>query len=333
MLRLPKIRLVSPRSLAAAARLLAEAGPEGAALAGGTDLVPKLKRRQLRPRTLVDLSLVRGFSGVERRGGRAVIGAGTTIDYLLESPVLARLGALREAAALVATPQIRSSATVGGNLALDTRCSFYDQSGSWREAQGFCLKTDQEAPCRTAAGSESCFAVASGDLAPALIALGARVRLVGPAGGREAALEEIYQDVGSRSLRLGPGELIAAVELDLSPRLSAYRKLRRRGSFDFAALGVAVSLQMKDGEVSACRIVLGALASSPIVADEAAAIMTGGKPTLERAAEAARAAARRARPVENADFPAAYRRRMAGVFVARALRDLTGLGRAWEEQP
>ena len=325
MLRLPKICIVSPLSLAEAARLLAEAGPEGAAFAGGTDLVPKLKRRQLRPRTLVDLSRVKGFSGVKRRGDRVVIGAGTRIEDLLESPVLASLTALREAAACVATPQIRSSATVGGNLALDTRCSFYDQSGSWREASGFCLKTDQEAPCRAAVGSDRCFAVASGDLQPALIALGANVRIVGLAGEREAALESIYQDTGARFLRLAPGELIAAVELDLSPRLSTYRKLRRRGSFDFAALGVAVSLQMKGGVVSACRIVLGALASSPIIADEAAALMAGGKPTLERVSAAASAAVRRARPVANADFPAAYRRRMAGVFVARALRELTGL--------
>ncbi|HLD78080.1 MAG TPA: 4-hydroxybenzoyl-CoA reductase, partial [archaeon] len=107
---------------------------------------------------------------------------------------------------------------------------------------------------------------------------------------------------------------------------STYRKLRRRGSFDFAALSVAVSLRLRGREVDSCRIVLGALASEPIIADEAGRLMEGSAPTLERVEEAARAAVRRARPVENADFPAAYRRRMAGVFVARALRDLTDLG-------
>lgn len=325
MLRLPKIRLVSPRSLVEASRLLAEAGPEAMALAGGTDLVPKLKRRQLRPRTLVDLSRIKGFSGVKRHGGRVVIGAGTRIEELLENPLLEGFTALREAAACIATPQIRSTATVGGNLALDTRCVYYDQSGSWRQAQGFCLKTDQGAPCRAAGGSERCFAVASGDLAAALIALGAQVSLAGPDGEREAALETIYRNSGCSPLQLGPGELIAAVELDAGPQLSTYRKLRRRGSFDFAALGVAVSLRMKEREVDACRVVLGALASAPIVVDEAGRIMVGSTPSLELVEAAARAAVLRARPVENADFPAAYRRRMAGVFVARALRDLTDL--------
>ena len=326
MLRLPKIRLISPRSLAEAACLLAEGGSDAMALAGGTDLVPKLKRRQLRPRTIVDLSRVEGFCGIERRGGRVVIGAGTRIEELLRSCVLTRFRVLREAAACMATPQIRSAATVGGNLALDTRCCFYDQSEAWRQSLGFCLKTDQEAPCRAAVGSRRCFAVSSGDLPPALIALGARVRLVGPAGEREAALEKLYQDTGCRPLRLGPGELIAAVEFDTSQRRSTYRKLRRRGSFDFAALSVAVSLRLRGREVDSCRIVLGALASEPIIADEAGRLMEGSAPTLERVEEAARAAVRRARPVENADFPAAYRRRMAGVFVARALRDLTDLG-------
>lgn len=325
MLRLPKLRLLSPRTLAEAARLLVDAGTDGLALAGGTDLLPKLKRRQLRARLLVDLSGVEGFSGVERRDGRIVVGAGTRIAELLRSPHLSGFAALREAAASIATPQIRSSATVGGNLALDTRCCFYDQSSSWRESQGFCLKTDEAAACRAAPGSERCFAVASGDLPPALAALDARVRFVGPEGEREAAVLELYQDEGRSPLRLRPGELIASVNFDARPRRSRYLKLRRRGSFDFSAMGIAVALSPQDDVVVDCRIVLGGLASAPVLAQEAGRLMAGGPPTVQRVAATAAAVARQARPVENAEYPAAYRRRMASVFVSRILLELTGL--------
>lgn len=325
MLRLPKLQWLAPKTFAAAARMLAQAGPEALALAGGTDVLPKLKRRQARQRLLVDLSGIEGFRGVRRRAKRVAIGAGTRIADLLRSPKLLGFHALREAAACVATPQIRNAATVGGNLALHTRCHYYDQSGSWRAAQGFCLKTDDGAPCRAAPGSGRCLALAAADLPPALLALDARVRLIGPDGEREVLLAEIYQDDGCRPLRLQPGELIAEVLLDPRPRRSTYRKLRRRGSFDFASLGVAVALGMRGEEVADCRIVLAGLASAPISADEAGSLLAGGRPTPERIAAAAAAAARQARPVENSEFTAAYRRRMTGVFVSRALRELTGL--------
>ncbi|MBI4345626.1 MAG: FAD binding domain-containing protein, partial [Elusimicrobia bacterium] len=300
MLRLPKVRVVAPRSLAEASRLLAEGGAGARLFSGGTDVVPKLKRRQLSARTLVDLGAVPGYGGIRRRGGRLVIGAGTRIAELAElsEPGLA---ALREAAASVATPQIRAQATLGGNLALETRCTFYDQSDSWRQAQGFCLKTHADAPCRAAPGSTRCWSVSSGDLPPALIALGARVRVVGEGGEREAALEDLYQDDGCAPLRLATGELIASVSLEPAARRSTYRKLRRRGSFDFASLGVAVAVTSTGGVVADCRVVLGGLGSGPLVAEEAAACLRGCEPTARRIDDAAEAA-RRVRPVENGEF-------------------------------
>ncbi len=323
MLRVPEIRIVAPKSLREAARILKKAGPRGCALSGGTDLIPKLKRGQQLPNILVDLGVIPGLDRVERSGGEVVIGARTTIASLIRSPLLSGFGALREAAACVASPQIRNLATVGGNLTVDTRCCFYDQGEGWRKSQGFCMKTTAGAPCRVAPKSPHCLAISSGDLPPALIALGARVRIQGPAGERELALEDIYRDVGCDFLKLRSDEIISAILLKPAPSYSTYRKLRRRESFDFPSMSIAAALEYRGGVARNVRIVLGSVASAPLLAVEAAALLEGKRPTRERIDAAAIAALRLAKPVENADFTAAYRRRMVKVFVARALKDLT----------
>ncbi len=302
--------------------MLADSGPHAAILAGGTDLIPKLKRRQLKLDTLVSLGRLAKFEGISLQGRDLVIKAGTRLAEFAEDPRIGRFQALAQAAGAAATPAIRNQATLGGNLLLDTRCSFYDKTKHWRGALGHCLKTSAGSACRVAAGSKRCFAANSGDLAPALIAHGARVRFHGTTGEREILLEELYNDDGRRHLRKKRGEILTEVIIETGRTDSAYLKLRRREAFDFPALGVAVALTREGKLVRGCRIVLGGVGPAPAVAREASSILNGSQPTEELIAAAAAAAIRYAKPVTNTDFSASYRRRMAGVFVSRALNSL-----------
>ncbi len=322
MLRLPRLEAVYPRTLDEAMKALAGAGPEGRILSGGTDLIPKLKRRQIGAGTLICLQNVKGFAGVTKVRGGLRIGAGTKLCDLIESPLIKNFQGLRQAAGAVATVQIRNMATVGGNVLVDTRCSYYDRSEEWRGALGGCMKTGAGSPCRVAPGSKRCLAFSSGDLPPMMIALGARAVLDSPRGRREIPLEELYADDGMNYLKMEHGEILTAILLEEKRPESAYLKLRRRGVFDFSSLGVAAALSRAGGIVRDCRIVLGAVASMPVIAGQAADILKDERLSIELIEAAAEAAMRSAKPVGNADFPAAYRRRMVGVFVRRALKSL-----------
>ena len=235
------------------------------------------------------------------------------------------LTALAQAASFVATPQIRNMATIGGNLCLDTRCNYYDQSYEWRKSIDFCLKKDG-ATCWVAPGSPKCLAISSTDTAPALIALGARVRLVSRAGEREVPLAELYNNDGLDYLRRKPNEILAEVLLDsLHGWKSTYWKLRRRGSFDFPVLSVAAAARFSaSGAVEDARIVVGSVASRPLLANEAAKFLVGRTLDPEVIAEAASLAARIAKPLDNSDFDMTWRKKVAGEFVTYALRELRG---------
>ena len=329
MLRLPEFSYVAARTVAEAVAALAEYGPGAIPIAGGTDLVPNLKRRQFPVQALVSLQGIRELHGI--RGGEdggLVIGALTTLREVAGSPdVRAAYPALSEAAAQVATPAIRSAATLGGNLLLDTRCQYYNQVDDWREALGHCMKCDSNAPCRVAPHSNRCLAVSQSDTAPALIALGARVRLNSPCGGREIPLVELYQDDGINYTTRARDEILTEVLLPPSGGLrSTYLTFRRRGAIDFPILGVAAAMAVaENGTIAQARLVLGAVGSHPMLVPEAADL--AGKPLDEAAIAAlARTAAQRAKPMDNADLTIGYRKRMAQVFTVRALRKL-----AWGE--
>src|SRR5262245_14492277 len=197
MLRLPPFRYLSARSVGQALRLLADAGPDTMLVAGGTDLYPNMKRRQFEPGTLVGLRGVaelRGVHGSAREG--LTIGAGTTLAAVATHPEVVRAyPAVATAAGLVSSPQLRNMGTIGGNVCVDTRCNYYNQTHQWRKAAGFCMKKDGEI-CLVAPGSPRCWAVSSSDTAPAFWSLGARVRLVGPAGERIVPMEALYRDDG-----------------------------------------------------------------------------------------------------------------------------------------
>jgi 4-hydroxybenzoyl-CoA reductase subunit beta len=326
MMRLPLFEFRAPRTLEEAARILDGQGPGTMPLAGGTDLLPNMKRRQQVPKTLMSLRHIEGLTQVQLSSSGSRLGACLTLADIAEDPRFRNgMTALAQAAALVATPHLRNMATLGGNLCLDTRCNYYDQNYEWRRAINFCLKKDGTT-CWVAPGSAKCVAVSSTDTAPALIALGARVRLVSRSAEREVALSDLYNNDGINYSKRRPDEILAEVLLDsLHGWWSTYWKLRRRGSFDFPVLSVAAAARLSNqGVVEDARIVIGAASSRPLLAIDAARSLLGRSLNPETIAEAAILAARIAKPLDNTDFDMTWRKRVTAEFVTYALRELRG---------
>jgi len=299
-------------------------------VAGGTDLVPNMKRRQQVPAALIGLRRVAELRAVSNGDGLS-IGAGTTLTELgrlrqrSDGPARTEYDALFEAAAQVATPHLRNMGTLGGNLCLDTRCNYYDQNYEWRKAIDFCMKKDG-AICWVATSSPRCLAVSSSDTAPALVALGAEVTLVSASGTRRIAVSDLFNNDGIRYLTRRHDEILTSVHL---PRADAWRstywKLRRRGSFDFPVLSVAAAVRLaSDGAVADARIVLGAVLSRPVEVRDASASLAGRPLTDASISEAAERAAVPARPMDNTDFTLVWRKRVTRDFVTYALRELRG---------
>jgi len=319
MMRLPWFEWRAPRTVAEAARILAGEGPRAMLIAGGTDLVPNMKRRHQSPKTLVSLRRVD-----ELRKSNGALGAGVTLTALVASAqVRERYRALWQAAAQIATPHLRNMGTLGGNLCLDTRCTYYNQSHEWRQAIDFCLKKDGET-CWVATASKRCVAVSSTDGAPALIALGARVKLVSTQGEREVALADLYRNDGIEYLTRRPDEILTEVAIPAGWS-SSYWKLRRRGSFDFPVLGVAVAARLaRDGTVEEARVALGAAASRPFLVDKAGEFLKGKRLSDEVIAEASTLIASRAKPMDNTDLDLYWRKDVAASFAGYALREVRG---------
>jgi 4-hydroxybenzoyl-CoA reductase subunit beta len=315
MLRLPWFDYRAPRSVAEAAQILAGEGPAAMALAGGTDLLPNMKRRHQAPRVLVSL---RGIEELRKANGG--IGSAVTLSRLAENPQTP--AALRQAAAQVATAQIRAMGTLGGNLCLDTRCTYYNQTHEWRKAIDFCLKKDGDT-CWVATASKRCVAVSSTDTAPALIALNAVVKLASSQGEREIPVESLYKNDGIDYLSRRADEILTSVRVPAGWR-STYWKLRRRGSFDFPILGVAAAVKLSGDVVEEARLALGAVASRPFLVEKAGEFLKGKTLSDEVIAEAARLVANRAKPMDNTDMDLYWRKEVADDFAGYALRELRG---------
>ena len=327
MMRLPPFTYLAPVSAADAVKLMADHGRDAMLVAGGTDLYPNMKRRQFEPRVLVGLRGIKELAGVRGRANAGlVIGSGTTLTAASQhEEITSHYPALATAAGLVSTPQLRNVGTLGGNVCVDTRCNYYNQSYQWRKAVNFCMKKDGEI-CLVAPGSPRCWAVSSSDTAPVLWSLGATVRLLGPAGERVIPISALYRDDGIDYLAKRPEELLTEIMLPPADGLrSVYLKLRRRGSFDFPVLGVAAALRMDGQRVREARIVLGAVASLPREAVEAGRLLAGQRLTPALIEEAASRAAGPSKPLDNTDLTHPYRKKMTRVFVRRALRALADL--------
>jgi 4-hydroxybenzoyl-CoA reductase subunit beta len=231
--------------------------------------------------------------------------------------------ALRQAASQVATPHLRNMGTLGGNLCLDTRCTYYNQNYEWREAIDFCLKKDG-ATCWVATASKRCVAVSSTDTAPALIALNASVVLEGVSGEREIPVENLYKNDGIDYLSRRPDEVLTTIKVPQNWK-STYWKLRRRGSFDFPILGVAAAIRFSpDNSIQDARVALGAVASRPFLVEKASEYLKGKRLTDDVIGEASAMIASRAKPLDNTDMDLYWRKEVADDFAGYALRELRG---------
>jgi len=324
MMRLPSFRYRAPRTIDEAAAWLAESPSDTMLLAGGTDLIPNMKRRQQTPRNVIAL---RHLDALKARScaSEITLGAGVTLtDIVHDDHLRANCRGLWQAAAQVATPHLRSMGTIGGNLCLDTRCTYYDQSLEWRKAIDFCMKKDGKT-CWVATSSPRCLAVSSTDTAPMLLALGARVRLVSSHGERTIDAADLYHNDGMRYLTRRPDEILTHILVpDQTGRESAYWKLRRRGSFDFPVASAAASVRIVDGRVASARIALGAVASRPLLSTAAADVLLNQPLTDEIISAAADAAYEIAKPMDNTDFELLWRKKMVKSLVTAALREVRG---------
>ena len=318
MIPLPEFTLVRPTTLAAAARLAGE--PDARVIAGGTALVPNLRLGLGAPQTLVSLDAIEELRRIVCSHDGYRIGAAVTLEQLANLEEIP--DALREAAKAVAAPGHRSVATLGGNLCLDTRCVYYNQSEAWRRANGYCLKYGGDV-CHVAPQGKKCRAAYSGDLAPALLALNSEVEIMKSDGGTQLKpLHALYDDDGAKHLTLEPGDIVAAVHLPPAKGRSGYSKLRLRGSIDFPLAGVAMAVSLEGGVIQALRVALTGTNSRPFLVEGTDALV-GKEPGAASAAALAKLVQKQAGPMRTTLTAADYRRQGAAILARRLLARLT----------
>jgi 4-hydroxybenzoyl-CoA reductase subunit beta len=325
MMRLPKFTYRVPRTVADAVKMMGDAGPEGQFVAGGTDLYPNMKRRQQTPKTVISVTRLKELNQITGDGRNGLrIGASVSLTDICEHAGINRdYPFVASAARLISTPILRNMGTIGGNLLLDTRCNYYDQNYEWRKGINFCLKKDGDV-CWVAPGSSKCWAVQSSDLVPLMVAIGAKLKLVSTLGERVVEAAKLYNDDGIDYLHKRPDELLMEIHLPpVNGWRAIYKKLRRRGAFDFPVLGVAARLDMSaDGTVKDAKLILGGIAPAPVEVKEAEAALIGEPLNEERMQAAAEACYQKARPLDNTDFVMNWRKQMARPYVLRALQEL-----------
>ena len=318
---LPLAPFSDERPLDLAAALQLGALPGSQYLAGGTDLVVNLRRGHGTPQRLVDLGGVAELDGIDCGAQGARIGAGVRLVTLgAASAVRERYAAIGAAVDGIAGPSHRNLATVGGNLCVDTRCVYYNQSEWWRGANGYCLKRDGSV-CHVAPQGNRCRAAYSGDLAPALLVLGAEVEVAGPAGRRRVPLASLYRDDGRDYLALAPGELLVAVHLPPARLRSAYRKASLRRAVDFPLAGVAVALAVEQGRIAELRVAVTGTNPRPLLV-EGTDELVGAAPDAEAAQRLGKRVQAQVEPVRTTVMAANYRRVVAAALAGRLLQDL-----------
>ena len=328
MLRLPPIRLESPTTIEDAARLVADG--QTRLVAGGTDLWPNMKRRHQKAETVVSLMSIPGIDAIEATGGDLRIGATATLaDIIRDDDVRERFPAFASAVASISSPPLRNMGTIGGNLCVDTRCTYYNQTEEWRRSIDYCLKEEGEI-CWVATKSPRCWAHSASDAAPILCALDARVTLISARKGREIPLIDMYVDDGIDYLSKQPDEIVVELTVpetsDAGHCRSSFWKLRRRGSIDFSTLSVAAAVWTDDDDVvTRAGLYLGAVGAAPMPVDAIESVLAGNKITEGAIDEIAHAAHKVARPMDNTDFAPSWRGKMTEQYVTAALRELAGL--------
>jgi 4-hydroxybenzoyl-CoA reductase subunit beta len=330
MMRLPKFAYRVPRTLEDAVKMKADCGGDAMFVAGGTDLYPNMKRRQQTPKTVISVMRLEEVHSIKGDGESGLtIGAGMLLSDICDDKTVNQSHkVVAEAARLISTPLLRNMGTIGGNLLLDTRCNYYDQNYEWRKGINFCLKKDGDI-CWVAPGSPKCWAVQSSDLVPVMVALGARLKFVSTEGERVVEAADLYNNDGINYLHKGANELLTEIYIPpMQNKRAVYKKLRRRGAFDFPVLGVAATVAVADdGTIENARIVLGGVAPAPIEVKDAEAALIGQPFSQENIEAAAEACYLKARPLDNTDFVMGWRKQMARPFARRALVELQMAGR------
>lgn len=322
---LPAFRVLQPGSVADAVSMLDQHGSDAMVIAGGTDVIPNLQMRLFTPRVLVDVKPLRELAAIEfspRAGLR--IGATATLTNILDTPWLReKFPVLASAIGTVAGPLQRNMGTIGGNLCLETRCRWYNQSHFWRQSLGGCLKKDGDI-CHVAPGGKFCWAAWSGDSAPAFLTLDAELEIAGPSETRRVPLREFYKNDGMDRIALARNELLMAVHVPahMAGRRGVYHKLRVRDSIDYPLAGIAVAMEIDSaGICKDARVALSAVNPAPMLVTQAGESLVGRKWSLELAERVAHAAIQTGKPLTTSGSTPVYRRDMVRVFTRRALED------------
>ncbi len=322
---LPEFKLLRPHTTAEAVALLAQHAGDIRILAGGTDLLPSMQQKLFAPQYVLDIRRIAELRGIRQQSTGAVeIGALTALTEVEHSDLLRRhFRVLHEAAKTVASPVLRNMGTIGGNICLDTRCLWYNQSLQWRKSCGFCIKKDGDL-CHVAPGGTKCWAAFSGDTPAALLCLDAEIEIASAAGIRRVKLAEFYTGLGDNYRKLAAKELLTRVFLPAfsAGRRGVYRKLRIRGSIDYPLAGVAVVLKQSNGHIEDVRIGLTAVNPAPVLVKGATELLAGRRVTEEWAEAAGVLAAQTAKPLTTSALTAEYRREMIRVFTKRAVFSL-----------
>jgi 4-hydroxybenzoyl-CoA reductase subunit beta len=321
-LSLPEFKVLRPRTTADAIALLAEHAGNIRILAGGTDLLPSMQQKLFEPQYVLDIRRIAELKGIRPQPDGAVeIGALTPLTDIERSDVLhSRYPVLPEAAKTVASPVLRNMGTIGGNICLDTRCLWYNQSLQWRKSCGFCIKKDGDL-CHVAPGGSKCWAVFSGDTPAALLCLDAEIEIANSSGVRRVKLADFYTGIGDDYRKLQSDELVTRVLLPASSSgyRGVYRKLRVRGSIDYPLAGVAVVLKRSNGHIEDARVALTAVNPAPVLVKGATELLAGKRLTEASAEAAGVLAARTAKPLTTSALTPEYRREMIRVFTKRAV--------------
>jgi 4-hydroxybenzoyl-CoA reductase subunit beta len=321
-LSLPQFRLLRPRAVDEAVAYLAKYAGNVRVLAGGTDLIPSMRQKLFEPEYVLDLRGLADLSGIRPQTNGAVeIGALTTLSAIEKSAYLRQhYPVLTEAAATVASPVLRNMGTVGGNICLDTRCLWYNQSLTWRKGCGFCIKKDGDL-CHVAPGGTKCWAAFSGDTPPALLCLNAEIEIAGAGGTRRVRLQDFYTGDGENYRTLLPAELVTRVFLpaESADYRGIYRKLRVRGSIDYPLAGVAVVMKRSNGHVADARLAITAVNPAPLLVRRAGEMLIGNSVDDALAEAVGDLAASTAKPLTTSALTPEYRREMIRVFTKRAV--------------
>jgi 4-hydroxybenzoyl-CoA reductase subunit beta len=326
-LSLPQFKLLRPRTIEEAIGFLSQYTGNIRVLAGGTDLIPSMRQKLFEPQFVLDVRGISAMRGIKPLpDGGVEIGALTSLRDVERSHFLRQhYSVLTEAAATVASPVLRNMGTIGGNICLDTRCLWYNQSLTWRKGCGFCIKKDGDL-CHVAPGGTKCWAVFSGDTPPALLCLQAEIEIASSAGTRRLPLHDFYTGLGDNYRKLQANELVTRVFLPASSAdySGVYRKLRVRGSIDYPLAGVAVVMKRSSngngvGRVADARVGITAVNPAPLLLKGVSELLAG-KAVDDALAEAVGdLAAKTAKPLTTSALTPEYRREMIRVFAKRAV--------------